>query len=110
MAEYAIAIPPYVWVVVSDRGRGKYGCRFIDVIGWRVTYCFTVNMLERCPNDLLVRHIELLRSVVRKVRGKRPFHIDAWVKEEKGREENGARNHYEPQQAKKSDDGVSRIC
>ncbi len=79
MAEYAIAIPPYVWVVVSDRGRGKYGCRFIDVIGWRVTYCFTVNMLERCPNDLLVRHIELLRSVVRKVRGKRPFHIDAWV-------------------------------
>ena len=43
------------------------------------TYFFTVNLLERYPNDLLVRHIELLRSVVRKVREKRPFHIDAWV-------------------------------
>ena len=41
------------------------------------TYFFTVNLLERYPNDLLVRHIELLRSVVRKVREKRPFHIDA---------------------------------
>ena len=79
MAEYAIAIPPYVWVAVLNRGGGKYGCRIIDVVGWRGTYFFTVNLLERYPNDLLVRHIELLRSVVRKVREKRPFHIDAWV-------------------------------
>ncbi|CAG9932012.1 REP-associated tyrosine transposase [Candidatus Nitrotoga arctica] len=43
------------------------------------TYFFTVNLLERYPNDLLVRHIDLLRSVVTKVRQKRPFHIDAWV-------------------------------
>jgi len=43
------------------------------------TYFFTVNLLERYPNDLLVRHIELLRAVVRQVRERRPFHIDAWV-------------------------------
>lgn len=43
------------------------------------TYFFPVNLLERYPNDLLVRHIELLRTVARKVRGNRPFHIDAWV-------------------------------
>jgi len=43
------------------------------------TYFFTVNLLERYPNDLLVRHIDLLRAVVREVRTKRPFHIDAWV-------------------------------
>jgi putative transposase len=43
------------------------------------TYFFTVNLLERYPNDLLVRHIELLRSVVRQVRERWPFHIDAWV-------------------------------
>jgi len=43
------------------------------------TYFFTVNLLERYPNDLLVRHIDLLRTVVREVRIKRPFHIDAWV-------------------------------
>jgi putative transposase len=43
------------------------------------TYFFTVNLLERYPNDLLVRHIELLRAVVRAVRKKRPFQIDAWV-------------------------------
>ncbi|MFO1431082.1 MAG: transposase [Candidatus Competibacteraceae bacterium] len=42
-------------------------------------YFFTVNLLERYPNDLLVRHIELLRAVVRSVRKKRPFQIDAWV-------------------------------
>jgi putative transposase len=43
------------------------------------TYFFTVNLLQRYPNDLLVRHIELLRTVVREVRKNRPFHIDAWV-------------------------------
>ncbi|HJW29955.1 MAG TPA: hypothetical protein VJ508_12025 [Saprospiraceae bacterium] len=43
------------------------------------TYFFTVNLLERYPNDLLVRHIELLRAVVRAVRKKQPFQIDAWA-------------------------------
>jgi putative transposase len=43
------------------------------------TYFFTLNLLERYPNDLLIRHIDLLRTVVREVRTKRPFHIDAWV-------------------------------
>ncbi len=43
------------------------------------TYFFTVNLLQRYPNDLLVRHIELLRTGVREVRKNRPFHIDAWV-------------------------------
>jgi putative transposase len=43
------------------------------------TYFFTVNLLERYPNDLLVRHIEILRTGVRKVRKTWPFHIDAWV-------------------------------
>ena len=40
---------------------------------------FTVNLLERNPNDLLVRPIEILHCVVRQVRAKRPFYIDAWV-------------------------------
>jgi putative transposase len=43
------------------------------------TYFFTVNLLQRYPNDLLVRHIDILRAVVRAVREKRPFVIDAWV-------------------------------
>jgi putative transposase len=43
------------------------------------TYFFTVNLLERSPNDLLVRHIDVLRTMVAKVKEKRPFHIDAWV-------------------------------
>ncbi len=43
------------------------------------TYFFTVNLLQRYPNDLLVRPIELLRTVVRDVRATWPFHIDAGV-------------------------------
>jgi hypothetical protein len=31
-------------------------------------YFFTVNLLERSPNDLLVRHIDSLRAAVREVR------------------------------------------
>ena len=42
------------------------------------TYFFTVNLLDR-RSDLLVRHVEALRSVVRQVRHRTPFHIDAWV-------------------------------
>jgi len=43
------------------------------------TWFFTVNLLERHGNDLLVREIALLREVVRRVRNRHPFHIDAWV-------------------------------
>jgi len=43
------------------------------------TWFFMANLLERHGNDLLVREIELLRSIVRRVRDKHPFHIDAWV-------------------------------
>ena len=43
------------------------------------TYFFTVNLLERNPNDLLVRHIDVLRHSVKETRQRQPFHIDAWV-------------------------------
>lgn len=41
-------------------------------------YFFTVALLDR-SSSLLVEQVELLRSVVRKARARRPFHIDAWV-------------------------------
>ena len=43
------------------------------------TYFFTVNLLRRRGNDLLTRHIELLRRVVHPVRARHPFHIHGWV-------------------------------
>ena len=43
------------------------------------TYFFTVNLLERHDNNALVREIDLLRKVVKRVRELHPFHIDAWV-------------------------------
>ncbi|WP_223291476.1 REP-associated tyrosine transposase [Defluviicoccus vanus] len=42
-------------------------------------YFFTVNLLERRGNDLLIRHIDFLRDAVRLVGRSRPFTIDAWV-------------------------------
>jgi REP-associated tyrosine transposase len=42
------------------------------------TYFFTVNLLDR-RSDLLVVHINALREAVTKVRRRSPFHIDAWV-------------------------------
>jgi putative transposase len=42
-------------------------------------YFFTVNLLERHPNDLLVRHVDFLRKAVREIKGRWPFHIDGWV-------------------------------
>jgi putative transposase len=42
-------------------------------------YFFTINLLQCYPNELLIRPIELLRTVVRDVRAAWPFHIDAWV-------------------------------
>jgi putative transposase len=43
------------------------------------TWFFTVNLLQRRGNDLLVSEIDLLRQVVQGVRRRYPFHIDAWV-------------------------------
>jgi putative transposase len=43
------------------------------------TWFFTVNLLQRHGNDLLIREINLLRDTVRQVRKRYPFHIDAWV-------------------------------
>lgn len=43
------------------------------------TWFFTVKLLQRHGNDLLVREIDVLRHVVRRVRERCPFHIDAWV-------------------------------
>ena len=43
------------------------------------TYFFTVNLIRRGGNDLLTRHIGLLRSVVALVRQRHPFLIHAWV-------------------------------
>jgi len=43
------------------------------------TYFFTVNLLQRHENNLLIREIKLLRNTVQKVRKQHPFQIDAWV-------------------------------
>jgi putative transposase len=43
------------------------------------TYFFTVNLLQRRQNDLLTRHIDLFRGIVRSVRARHPFHIHGWV-------------------------------
>src|SRR6185369_8372774 len=43
------------------------------------TYFFTVTLLQRRNNDLLVRHIEDLRGAVGYVRKRHPFTIHGWV-------------------------------
>ena len=43
------------------------------------TYFFTVNLLERHNNDLLVRHIDHFKSVLRSVKNRHHFNIHAWV-------------------------------
>lgn len=43
------------------------------------TWFFTVNLLERRDNDLLIREIDLLRVCVARERARRPFEIVAWV-------------------------------
>lgn len=43
------------------------------------TWFFTVNLLQRQDNDLLVREIHLLREAVKRVRKRYPFRINAWV-------------------------------
>ena len=43
------------------------------------TWFFTINLLERHGNDLLIREIDRLRTVIRRVHELHPFTIDAWV-------------------------------
>ena len=43
------------------------------------SWFFTVNLLERRGNDLLVQHIDVLRTAVRRVHRLHPFTINAWV-------------------------------
>lgn len=43
------------------------------------TYFFTINLQQRKNNDLLVRHIDLLRNSVASVRKLYPFKIHGWV-------------------------------
>jgi putative transposase len=43
------------------------------------TFFFTVNLAERHNNDLLTRHIDLLRHAVRVTKTAHPFDIVAWV-------------------------------
>ena len=43
------------------------------------TYFFTVNLLQRRGNDLLTRHVAVLRETVRAVRKRHPFLIHGWV-------------------------------
>ncbi|MGH8191269.1 MAG: REP-associated tyrosine transposase [Rhodanobacteraceae bacterium] len=43
------------------------------------TWFFTVNLVTRRGNDLLVRRIDLLRECVARVKSLHPFRIDAWV-------------------------------
>ncbi len=43
------------------------------------TYFFTVNLLQRRDNNLLTRHIDLLRAAVKTVRQRHPFIIHGWV-------------------------------
>ena len=43
------------------------------------TWFFTVNLLQRHSNDLLVRHIDLLRDCFARERERRPFVVRAWV-------------------------------
>ncbi len=42
-------------------------------------YFFTVNLLERHQNTLLVDEIDLLRAVVKQAKETHPFHINGWV-------------------------------
>ena len=55
-------------------------CPTIGVIAWQAGLISSPSTCSsRYPNDLLVRPIELFRTVVRDVRATWPFHIDAWV-------------------------------
>jgi putative transposase len=43
------------------------------------TWFFTLNLHSRRNNDLLTRHIDILRATVQEIRTRHPFRIHAWV-------------------------------
>ena len=43
------------------------------------SYFFTINLLERRDNRMLVTNIDALRDAARKTKLERPFRIDGWV-------------------------------
>ena len=43
------------------------------------TYFFTINLLQRKNNDLLIRHVQFLRESVKTVKAHHPFEIHGWV-------------------------------
>jgi putative transposase len=43
------------------------------------TYFFTINLLQRKGNDLLIRHVSALRESIKTVKGSHPFKIHGWV-------------------------------
>ncbi|WFP49122.1 hypothetical protein PL263_13560 [Methylomonas sp. EFPC3] len=43
------------------------------------TYFFTINLLQRKNNDLLIRHIQLLRDSIKTAKADHPFKIHGWV-------------------------------
>lgn len=43
------------------------------------SYFFTVNLLQRHGNDLLIKEIDRFRDTILNVKQLRSFHIDAWV-------------------------------
>jgi putative transposase len=43
------------------------------------TYFFTINLLQRNGNDLLIRHVQSLRESVKTVKAHHPFEIYGWV-------------------------------
>lgn len=78
MTDYAAARlihPTLTWSRVME-GQGMPNYRRVYVPG--ASWFFTVNLLRRGNNDLLVRHIDLLRDVVRRVHRLPPFVIEVW--------------------------------
>ena len=73
MAGYAVIRLPLRWFLGCDMVLYR---RMFRPAG---TYFFTLNLLERRGNDLLIRHIDVLRDAVRVVRSRHPFVIHAWV-------------------------------
>ncbi|MFA6041268.1 MAG: transposase [Methylophilus sp.] len=43
------------------------------------TYFFTLNLLKRKDNDLLVKHVNVLKNAIKQVKQAHPFIIHAWV-------------------------------
>ena len=83
-------IPLFAALMAGYAVRRLYGCNCGGFFGGDMvlyrrmfrpagTYFFTLNLLERNGNDLLIRHIDVLREAVRVVRSRHPFVIHAWV-------------------------------